>query len=233
MPNNREAYRPEGASDVKRSAALRISVVLVTVLVAAAILYATLSRSGKESAQLQSGQSADRCTASAALAAKVAPLAQGEVAGLIVSKAPAPAVDLTFFGPDGADVRLSSFQGRAVLLNLWATWCLPCRAEMPALDRLQAALGGADFEVVAVNIDTARLERRQVFLKEAGVERLAFYADPTANVFQVLKRAAKATGLPTTILIDSNGCELGIMSGPAEWDSDDAIRLIKTMLAKN
>jgi hypothetical protein len=65
------------------------------------------------------------------------------------------------------------------------------------------------------------------------VDRLAFYADPTANVFQTLKRAAKATGLPTTILIDSEGCELGIMSGPAEWDSEDALRLIKTMLAKN
>jgi thiol-disulfide isomerase/thioredoxin len=233
MPNNREADRPEGAPDVKRSAALRISLVLVTVFAVAAILYATLSRSGKESAQSESTQSAARCTASTALAAKVAPLARGEVAGLIVSKAPAPAVDLTFSGPDGADLKLSSFRGRAILLNLWATWCLPCRAEMPALDRLQAALGGADFEVVAVNIDTARLERRQAFLKEAGVERLAFYADPTANVFQVLKRAAKATGLPTTILIDSEGCELGIMSGPAEWDSEDALRLIKAMLGEN
>lgn len=230
MPNIREADRPQGLPDVKRSAALRISVVLVTVFAAAAILYATLSRSGKESEQYENTQLAGRCTASAALAAKVAPLARGEVAGLIVPKTPAPAVDLTFFGPDGTDLKLSSFRGRAVLLNLWATWCLPCRAEMPALDRLQAALGGADFEVVAINIDTARLERRQAFLKEADVERLAFYADPTANVFQVLKRAAKATGLPTTILIDSDGCELGIMSGPAEWDSEDALRLIKAIL---
>jgi thiol-disulfide isomerase/thioredoxin len=101
---------------------------------------------------------------------------------------------------------------------------------MPALDRLQAFLGGSQFEVVAINIDTARLERRQAFLKEAGVERLAFYADPTANVFQKLKRAAKATGLPTTILIDSDGCELGVMSGPAEWDSEDAKRLISAVI---
>lgn len=227
MPNNREADRPEGAADMKRSA-LRIVLVIAAVLGAAAILYATTSRSGKESAQ-----SASACAGSAALAAKIAPLARGDVAGLIVSKSPAPAVELTFAGPDGADLKLSSFKGRAVLLNLWATWCLPCRAEMPALDRLQVALGGADFEVVAVNIDTARLERRQTFLKEAGVERLGFYADPTANVFQVLKRAAKATGLPTTILVDSQGCELGIMSGPAEWDSDDAIRLIEAALGKN
>lgn len=227
MPNNREAHRPEGVADAKRSA-LRVVLVLAAVLAAAAILYATTSRSGKESAQ-----SGGACAGSAALAAQIAPLARGEVAGLIVSKSPAPAVELTFLGPDGADLKLSSLKGKAVLLNLWATWCLPCRAEMPALDRLQAALGGADFEVVAVNIDTARLERRQTFLKEAGVERLGFYADPTANVFQVLKRAAKATGLPTTILIDSQGCELGIMSGPAEWDSDDAKRLIETARGKN
>ena len=225
MPNKREADRPEGAPDAKRPGTVRTVLVIVAVLTAVAIVYATMSRSGKESAQL-----AGSCAASGALAARAAPLASGEVAGLIVAKSPRPATELTFLGPDGRETSLSSFKGRTVLLNLWATWCLPCRAEMPALDRLQASLGGPAFEVVAINIDTARLERRQTFLKEAGVERLAFYADPTANVFQQLKRAAKATGLPTTILIDSDGCELGVMSGPAEWDSEDATRLISAVI---
>ena len=225
MPNKREADRPKGAPDAKRSGTVRTILVVVAVLTAVGIVYATMSRSGKKSAQLASS-----CVASGALAARAAPLAKGDVAGLIVSKSPTQATELTFSGPDGHELSLSSFKGRTVLLNLWATWCLPCRAEMPALDRLQAFLGGSQFEVVTINIDTARLERRQAFLKEAGVERLAFYADPTANVFQKLKRAAKATGLPTTILIDSDGCELGVRSGPAEWDSEDAKRLISAVI---
>ena len=100
---------------------------------------------------------------------------------------------------------------------------------MPALDRLQAQIGGADFEVVAVNIDTARLERRQQFLTEIGATSLRFYADPTADVFQVLKRAGKVVGLPTTILIDSNGCELGQLAGAAAWDSPEAVRLLAVL----
>jgi thiol-disulfide isomerase/thioredoxin len=103
---------------------------------------------------------------------------------------------------------------------------VPCREEMPSLDRLQAKLGGDDFEVVAVDIDTTRLERRRAFLKEAGVSSLGFYADPKAEVFQVLKKAGKVVGLPTTLLIDGQGCELGVMPGPADWASEDAMRLI-------
>jgi hypothetical protein len=103
---------------------------------------------------------------------------------------------------------------------------------MPALDRLQAKLGGPDFEVVTINIDTARLERRHTFWQETGLRSLTFYADPKADVFQVLKRSGKALGLPTTILVDARGCELGVMAGPAEWDSEDAIRLVSTALAR-
>jgi thiol-disulfide isomerase/thioredoxin len=135
-------------------------------------------------------------------------------------------IDLAFEGPDGRKLSLSDFRGKAVLLNIWATWCAPCREEMPALDRLQALAGGADFEVVALNIDTARLERRRQFLDEIGVKSLAFYADPTADVFQALKRAGKAVGLPTTFLIDADGCEMGALAGAAAWDSEDARRLI-------
>lgn len=193
----------------------------------AAVLYATLPERGKE----VSG-AASQCSASAAASALMAPFARGEVAAMSVHKAPKPAVDVAFDAPDGRRVTLSDFKGRAVLLNLWATWCAPCRAEMPALDRLQAELGSEAFEVVTVNIDTARLERREAFWKETEIKNLAFYADPKADIFQVLKRAGKVVGLPTTILIDSNGCELGLMAGPAEWDSDDAKRLLSAALKK-
>lgn len=98
---------------------------------------------------------------------------------------------------------------------------------MPALDRLQGALGGEDFAVVAVNIDTARLERPKAFLNEIGVKNLTFYADATADIFQALKQGGKVLGLPTTVLIAKDGCEIGTMAGPAQWDSQDALAFLK------
>ncbi|MDF2118214.1 TlpA disulfide reductase family protein [Roseiarcaceae bacterium H3SJ34-1] len=186
----------------------------------AVVLYGILATGGKETTNSD-------CGLSATAMADLQKLAQGHVAGLMVSKKPQRATEISFDGADGTRRSLSDFRGKTVLLNLWATWCLPCRAEMPALDQLQAKRGGKDFEVVAVNIDTARLEKRQAFLDEAGVKTLAFYADPKAAVFQVLRQAGKVVGLPTTILIDSRGCELGVMAGPAEWASDDALSLIQ------
>ena len=145
---------------------------------------------------------------------------------------PQPLVELSFDAPQGQRRSLADFRGRTVLLNLWATWCIPCRQEMPALDRLQAKLGGADFEVVAIDIDTARLDRRQAFLDQAGVKSLAFYADPSAEVFERLKQAGKVVGLPTTLLLDPQGCALGTMAGPAQWDSPDAVNLVMAALGK-
>jgi thiol-disulfide isomerase/thioredoxin len=193
-------------------------------LIAIAVVYGTTRHGGKET-----GDSGE-CGPAAAMASRLAPLAVGDVAALTMAKTPRLTTELTFNAPDGRPISLSDFRGRTVLLNLWATWCVPCRLEMPALDRLQAKFGGSQFEVVAINIDTARLERRQAFLTEAGVKSLAFYADPKADVFQTLKRAGKVVGLPTTILIDPKGCELGSMAGPAEWDSHDAFRLIGASL---
>jgi hypothetical protein len=103
---------------------------------------------------------------------------------------------------------------------------------MPALDRLQGELGGRDFEVVAVNIDTRNLDKPKTWLKEAGVARLAYYADPEAKVFQDLKRVGKAVGMPTTLLVDPDGCELALINGPAEWASEDALKLVRAALAR-
>ena len=117
-----------------------------------------------------------------------------------------------------------------MLLNLWATWCVPCRREMPALDALQADLGGPKFQVVAVNIDTARPERPPAFLKEIGVTHLAYFTDESAKVFQDLKVVGKAFGMPTTLIVDPAGCEIGDMAGPAEWASDDGITLVRAAI---
>jgi len=186
---------------------------------------------GKRSAS-GNGQMAGNCTASAQIASRIAPLAKGEIAALQVPKAPRPAVTVSFSKPDGGAVSLEAFRGRTILLNLWATWCAPCREEMPALDRLQTALGGKDFEVVAVNIDTTRLERPRQFLADVKVANLAYYHDSSAAIFQDLKKAGKAFGMPTTLLIDAAGCEIGSLAGPADWAGEDALKLIRAALGR-
>ena len=193
---------------------------LAAALVAGA-LYGTLSGSGNSAAE---------CRAAKPVAERLAPLARGEVAAVKVATEPKPLPDLTFNDPEGRPASLAGLKGKTVLLNLWATWCVPCRQEMPALDRLQGELGGPDFEVVAVNIDTRNLDKPKAWLKENGVTRLAYYADPQAKVFQDLRQLGKAVGMPTTLLIDPTGCELAHLSGPAEWASDDALRLVRAAL---
>src|SRR5690606_22103276 len=157
-------------------------------------------------------------------------LATGEVAAFKVSDTPRHLADLAFNDGDGMPTDLGAFAGRTVLVNLWATWCAPCRAEMPALARLQEARGGDDFTVVAVNLDTGDTAKAKAFLHEVGADGLDFYADPTTGLFTALKQRGMALGLPTTVLVDPSGCQLGIMAGPAEWDSPDAIALIDAAL---
>ncbi|MBU6462393.1 MAG: TlpA family protein disulfide reductase [Bradyrhizobium sp.] len=166
------------------------------------------------------------CRPAVALSQKLAPLAHGEVAALTMATTPLKLPDLTFDDADGKPRKLSDWRGRTVLVNLWATWCVPCRREMPALDALQAKLGGPDFEVVAVNIDTRDPDKPKNFLKEANLTRLGYFTDQKAKVFQDLKSIGKALGMPTSILVDRNGCEIASIAGPAEWSSDDAIKLI-------
>ncbi len=167
------------------------------------------------------------CGKAVDLARKIAPLAHGEVAALTMATAPLRLPDLTFEDGAGKPRKLSDWRGKTVLVNLWATWCVPCRKEMPALDNLQAKLGGKDFEVVAVNIDTRDPEKPKNFLKEANLTRLGYFSDSKAKVFQDLKSIGKALGMPTSVLIDGQGCEIANLAGPAEWASDDAIKLIK------
>lgn len=166
------------------------------------------------------------CRAAVNTAQKIAPLAHGEVAGLVMAKAPLRLPDLTFEDADGKPKKLSDFRGKTVLVNLWATWCVPCRKEMPALDNLQAKLAGPNFEVVAINIDNRDPEKPRNFLKDANLARLGFFNDQKAKVFQDLKAIGRALGMPTSVLVDGQGCEIATIAGPAEWDSDDAVKLI-------
>jgi len=165
-------------------------------------------------------------------ARRIAPLARGEVAAVNVADEARRLPPLAFTDAAGADKTLADWKGRVVLLNLWATWCVPCRKEMPALDALQGRLGGPDFDVVAVNIDTRDADKPKTWLKDAGVDRLAYYADSSARVFQELKAIGKAIGMPTTLIVDRNGCEIASLSGPAEWASADALKLVQAAIGR-
>src|SRR5262249_22520056 len=132
----------------------------------------------------------------------------------------------------GKPLTLEHWRGRTVLLNLWATWCVPCRKEMPALDALEQRLGGPAFEVVAINIDTRDGGKAKEWLKEVWGQKLAYYCAQAARTFQDLKAVGRAFGMPTTLLIDPQGCEIGSIAGPAEWASDDAIKLIQAGLGR-
>ncbi|HVY20245.1 MAG TPA: TlpA disulfide reductase family protein [Bauldia sp.] len=172
------------------------------------------------------------CADAVATASKVAPLAKGEVAAFRVATAPESFTDLSFKAPDGSPTTLASLSGKVVLVNLWATWCVPCRAEMPALDKLQTAMGGDGFTVATINLDVQKPEAAKAFMEQIGVSHLPLYSDPTMGVFNDLKRRGLAIGLPTTLLVDGKGCRIGIVEGPAEWDSADARALIEAALPK-
>lgn len=166
------------------------------------------------------------CSAAAKTAARMAPLAKGEVAAVEIRPRPEPAPELAFSGPDGKPLTLADFKGKTVLVNLWATWCAPCLKEMPALDVLEKEMGGPDFAVVAINIDTRNLDKPKAWLAENKVTTLPFYGDPQAATFQALRKAHKVEGMPVSIIIEKTGCELGIIQGPADWASADSKALM-------
>jgi thiol-disulfide isomerase/thioredoxin len=201
----------------------RIPVTIGAVLIGTAIGFAGVYGIGG----LKRGPAGDpACRGAVDLARKLAPLAHGEVAALTMATAPLRLPDLAFEDAEGKSKKLSDWRGRTVLVNLWATWCVPCRKEMPALENLQTRLGGPNFEVVAVNIDTRDPEKPKNFLKEVNLTRLGYFSDPKAKIFQDLKATGRALGMPTSVLVDGEGCEIATIAGPAEWDSDDAVKLI-------
>jgi thiol-disulfide isomerase/thioredoxin len=201
----------------------RIPITIGAVLIGAAIGFAGVYGIGG----LKRGPAGDpACRGAVDLARKLAPLAHGEVAALTMATAPLRLPDLVFEDAEGNSKKLSDWRGRTVLVNLWATWCVPCRKEMPALENLQTRLGGPDFEVVAVNIDTRDTEKPKNFLKEVNLTRLNYFSDPKAKVFQDLKAIGRALGMPTSVLVDGKGCEIATIAGPAQWDSEDAVKLI-------
>ena len=159
--------------------------------------------------------------------ANLSSLMKGQVAAMVAANQPKKLETVAFNGPDGKPMTLDHFAGKTVLLNLWATWCVPCREEMPALNALEKEMGSDKFQVVPVNIDTGDDEKPKAFLSEIGVDALQLYRDNTIGVFNSLKKEGLAFGLPVTLLLDDKGCLISAMNGPAAWDSEDAKALIK------
>ncbi len=210
------------------SAKLVAIAALAGVVAGAAAVY--VKRMGSGNGDGETAAVVAECAASKGTAMAIAPFAKGEVAALAAADEPRRLQTLAFKGADGKDMTLDGFAGKTVLVNLWATWCVPCREEMPALNALQKDLGSDKFEVVAINIDTGDDEKPKAFLTETGVDALGFYRDPTMDVFNVLKKEGLAFGLPATFLLDDKGCLIGSMNGPAEWHSNDAKALIGAAL---
>jgi thiol-disulfide isomerase/thioredoxin len=150
-------------------------------------------------------------------------------AGKLIRRSEPQAVpDLSFNDADGRLQRLSGWRGKVVLLNLWATWCAPCKAEMPSLDRLQAKLGSDAFTVLAISQDRTGPEKPASFFTKEGIKHLALYHDAAAAALGQLK----SSGLPLTVILDGQGREIARQLGPAEWDSPEVTAAIEGLIAK-
>ncbi|CAH2400411.1 thiol:disulfide interchange protein TlpA [Mesorhizobium escarrei] len=212
---------------------LILAALVAGVLAGAVAVYVSESGSGNNApTQVAVGDSQDdvACAAKADRAKTVAAAATGQVAALLPADPPQSLKGLAFNDPNGEPMALADHAGKTVLLNLWATWCAPCRAEMPALDALQKEMGSDAFEVVAVNVDAGNDAKPKKFLEETGVKSLGYYRDSTMALFNDLKTRGLALGLPVTMLVDAEGCLIAHMNGPAEWSSPDAKRLVETAL---
>lgn len=213
--------------------ALRLILLAVVAgaLAGAVAVYVTSRPAGNNAAEAPAASASEAdvaaCAAKAGDATALAASAVGEVAAMLPADPPQSVRALAFNGPDDKPMTLADRAGKTVLLNLWATWCAPCREEMPALNELQKEAGGEKFEVIAVNVDTGDDVKPKKFLAETGIDTLGYYRDNTLGIFNELKKRGLALGLPVTLLIDSEGCLLAHMNGPAAWASADARSLIE------
>jgi len=155
------------------------------------------------------------------------PLA-GQMKKFTLHPKPRPAPEAAFKTKAGETTTLAAFKGRVLLVNYWATWCSPCVAEMPSLDRLEDNLGGDDFAVLPIASDRAGLRVVEPFYEKAGLKKLPIYLDQDMK----FTRSSGVRGLPTTLLIDREGRELGRLEGDAAWDSKDAEALIRHLIAE-
>jgi thiol-disulfide isomerase/thioredoxin len=211
----------------QRDSAASPAIYLVAATVAAiagfGTVYVSFAPSDNGESGISGGGSAGALTGNGPLTG----LNKGPMAPLLIRPKPLDLPPLDFADKDGKPVSLADFAGKIVLLNIWATWCLPCREEMPALDALETKLGGKEFQVVAVNIDKGGPDKAAAFLAETGASHLTLYTDPTGKLFA----AVKTVGMPTTLIVDRQGKEIARLVGPADWASPEALAVIEAAIA--
>jgi thiol-disulfide isomerase/thioredoxin len=205
-----------------------LKIVLIAGFVAAAAgfgaLYVNMGGNGND-APMPKAQQSGKSASITAVGLKA--YSKGHMITFVARSEPQDLPDFTFEKDDGSKTSLANWRGKVVLLNLWATWCAPCRKEMPDLDKLKADLGGDDFDLVALSIDRTGLDKPRKFLSEVGIKHLKLYNNSSGK----LASSLKVFGMPTTLLLNREGKELGRLVGPAEWGSQDAIDLIKAAIA--
>jgi thiol-disulfide isomerase/thioredoxin len=163
------------------------------------------------------------------VAASSIAIAQSPPKSFVMHESPKPVPTIAFEDEQGRPRSLADFRGKVVLLNIWATWCVPCRKEMPALDRLEGALGGQTFEVVALSIDRGGMNVVCKFFAEIGIRNLAMYLDTSGKA----PRELGTVGLPTTLVIDRDGREIGRLIGPAEWDAPEMMGFVRCIISRD
>ncbi|WEK04483.1 MAG: TlpA disulfide reductase family protein [Candidatus Devosia phytovorans] len=178
------------------------------------------------------GAQAKECPVQADDAAAIDAAAVGELAALNGTGEGRGYATMAFKDASGTEMTIGDFKGKALLVNFWASWCVPCREEMPALDALATKYNSDAFMVLPINLDIGAngLEKAEGFLEENQFANLPLYADNTFSAFERLKQEAVAIGLPATLVLDENGCELGVLQGPAEWNTPDGEKVIETLI---
>ena len=160
--------------------------------------------------------------------AELEALREGTMKKLVFSSAPKDVSQVVFHDPDGNEFQLSDWEGKYILVNFWATWCAPCRKEMPAIDALQAEFGGENFEVVTIAAGRNEIPAINRFFEEVNVTNLPILLDPKNK----LASKMAVFGMPTTMILNPEGQEIARMRGDAEWYSDSARAIIAEMISQ-
>lgn len=157
----------------------------------------------------------------------IADLREGDMRKLMFHDAPEATSDVAFLREDGSEMTLADLQGKITVLNFWATWCAPCRAEMPGLSALESSLGGDDFQVITIATGRNPRPAMERFFTEIEVDNLPLHADPK----QALARSMGVLGLPITVILDRDGMEIARLQGDAHWDSESAMAIVSALIA--
>jgi len=202
----------------------RLMVILYAILVLASTFVvsplAALSQEAKTTCQM------DEARASALKQA-----ARGLFSHLVFIEEPYYAGDLSFRNAAGETLTLAQFEGKILVLNMWAMWCAPCRAEMADLAHLAQKAGDENFDIIAVNMDQGGVDNQQIdeFLEQVNASNLTLYRDETMDIFKQVRRNLPARGLPFTLILDRQGCGVASLSGAAPWGNEDGLHFIETL----